>query len=91
MKPEADAYCKEMNENAYLFNLKSFVSSVSEAQLPSTLFADLRNSSRNERNERGSGDEKTNKIHYLPVDISEREDNYHMLNRVHVVFKVPYI
>ena len=56
MKSEAYAYCKEMNENAYLFNLKSFVSSVSEAQLQSTLFANISTSSRNKRNER---DEKT--------------------------------
>ena len=56
MKSEADSYCKEMNENAYLFNLKSFVSSVSEAQLQSTLFANVSTSSRNKRNER---DEKT--------------------------------
>ena len=52
MKQEADAYCKEMNENAYLFNLKSFVPSASAAQSPSTLSATLVISSRNERKER---------------------------------------
>ena len=57
MKQEADAYCKEMNENAYLFNLKSFVSSAFEAQSLFTLSADI-----NTRNEEMSGISSTTKL-----------------------------